>query len=225
MRPESSAELRKPVDVERKAAPMDRDDEPESHAHLRCGDCHYGEREDLSGAVVRVPREGDQREIGPVQHDLEREQDDQRVTADEHAERTNCEKERGDAEVPGDPRPVHDCTLASSTWLRRVWEPRMTPPTAATSSTIEVISNASRWLVRNSRPIHAGEPKVEFTGAVFPSRSDALSPMTTMISRKIAPAASTAATLCQPGPPAHGVSTRGPTYAITKRNITITAPA
>ena len=46
-----------------------------------------------------------------------------------------------------------------------------------------------------------------------------------MISRKIAPAASTAAIVCQLGPPAHGVSARGPTYAITKRNITITAPA
>ena len=34
----------------------------------------------------------------------------------------------------------------------------MTPPTAATSSTIEVISNASRWSVRNSRPISAGLP-------------------------------------------------------------------
>ena len=46
-----------------------------------------------------------------------------------------------------------------------------------------------------------------------------------MISTKIAPAASTAPTVCQLGPPFHGVSCCGPTYAITKRNITITAPA
>ena len=30
---------------------------------------------------------------------------------------------------------------------------------------------------------------------------------------------------CQPGPPAHGDSCRGPTYAMTNRNMTITAPA
>ena len=38
-------------------------------------------------------------------------------------------------------------------------------------------------------------------------------------------AASTAANDCQRGPPAHGASWRGPMYAMTKRNITITAPA
>ena len=46
-----------------------------------------------------------------------------------------------------------------------------------------------------------------------------------MISTKIAPAASTAPIVCQLGPFCHGFSSRGPTYAITKRNITITAPA
>ena len=46
-----------------------------------------------------------------------------------------------------------------------------------------------------------------------------------MISRKIAAAASTAASVCQRGPLSHGGSVRGPTYAITNRNITITAPA
>ena len=40
----------------------------------------------------------------------------------------------------------------------RAWDPSTTPPTAATSSTIEVTSNASRWSVRNNRPIDAGEP-------------------------------------------------------------------
>ena len=101
----------------------------------------------------------------------------------------------------------------------------MTPPTAATSSTIDVISNASRWSVRNSRPIHAGEPKTEPTSGLDESRPPAFSPITTMISTKIAPAASTAARVFQLGPLAHGGSCRGPTYAVTNRNITITAPA
>ncbi len=38
------------------------------------------------------------------------------------------------------------------------YEPRTTPPSAATSSTIEVISKASRWSVRNALPIAAGLP-------------------------------------------------------------------
>ena len=60
---------------------------------------------------------------------------------------------------------------------RCVCAPRMTPPTAATSSTIDVISNASRWSVRNSRPIQPGEPNVAFTVGLVASRPPALSPM------------------------------------------------
>ena len=102
----------------------------------------------------------------------------------------------------------------------------MTPPTAATSSTIDVISKASRWSVRNSRPIQRRRAEVGAdVGARATSRPPAFSPITTMISTKSAPAASTAPSVFQLGPPAHGVSCRGPTYAITNRNITITAPA
>ena len=36
---------------------------------------------------------------------------------------------------------------------------------AATSSTIEVISNASRWSVRNNRPTSAGDPNAAVTEA------------------------------------------------------------
>ena len=68
-------------------------------------------------------------------------------------------------------------------------------------------------------------PKSALTFGLVASRPPALRPITTMISTKIAPAASTAASVFQLGPDAHGVSCRGPTYAITNRNITITAPA
>ena len=108
-----------------------------------------------------VPGERDQREVRAVQHDLEREQDDQRVAPHEHAERADPEEEGGDAEVPGDRRAEHQVDASSS--ARFVCEPRITPPTAATSSTIDVISNASRWSVRNRRPIQPGEPNVALT--------------------------------------------------------------
>ena len=79
--------------------------------------------------------------------------------------------------------------------------------------------------MRNSRPIQPGVPNGAFTCSECRSRPPAFSPIATMISTKIDAAARIAATVCQLGPPAHGVSCRGPTYAITNRNITITAPA
>ncbi len=91
-----------------------------------------------------------------VQHDLEREQHDQRAAADEHAERAGREQERGDDQVTGDVRPEHRPSLRRGSACE--WLPRITPPTAATSSTTEVISNASRWSVRNSCPISPGLP-------------------------------------------------------------------
>ena len=101
----------------------------------------------------------------------------------------------------------------------------MTPPTAAMSRTTEVISNASRWSVRKTRPIQAGVPKSAPTLVSCERLPLACIPTATTISTSSAPAAATAPTVCQLGPPDHGVSCRGPTYAITNRNITITAPA
>src|ERR1043166_8617217 len=146
MRRTSSAQLRQPVDVERELLAVDRDDESEPDADLRRGDRHHGQAEDLPGAVREMPREGDEREVPAVQHQLEREQDDERVAADEHAERADPEKDRRDREIPRGAWTAHDSTVAVST--RRVWAPRITPPTAAMSSTIEVISNARRWSTR-----------------------------------------------------------------------------
>ena len=41
----------------------------------------------------------------------------------------------------------------------RAWLPRITPPTAAISSAIDVISNASRLSVRKSFPMSYGLPE------------------------------------------------------------------
>ena len=80
----------------------------------------------------------------------------------------------------------------------------MTPPTAATSSTMEVTSKASRWSERKRVPISAGEPKAPSTSAVVLSASSALRAMTTTTSSAIAPAATTAATDCSVGPAGPG---------------------
>src|SRR5262249_51563559 len=151
---------------------------------------------------------------------------DQRVAAYEHAECPGGEQERCDGEVPGDLRAEQrDHREGTSSGLRRECAPRMTPPIAATSSTIDVISNASRWSVRNRRPMHGGVPKGPSTCWEWSRRPPAFNPIATTISTRSAPEASTAPTACQLGPPAQGDSMRGPMYAMTKRNITITAPA
>src|SRR4029077_12944966 len=142
----------------RELLPVQRYDEAEPDAHLRRGDCHHGEREDLARAVVEVPRERDQREVARVEHQLEREQHDERVAPDEDAERADPEQERRDGDVPGDTGAEHQLGTSSPCW-RRTCVPRITPPTAATSRTIDVISKASRWSTRKTRPIQAGEPK------------------------------------------------------------------
>src|SRR5262249_25457865 len=200
-----------PVDVQGDALAVERDHEPEADDDLRRGHRHHGQGEDLAAAVAEVAGEADQGEVPAVEHDLEREQDDQWVTPEQHAERTRREEEPGNAQIPGDLR-SEQCNHrdGTSSTLRRECGPRMTPPIAATSRTIEVISNASRWSVRKSRPMYAGVPNVPSTCLECASSPPAFNPITTTISTNSAPAASTAPTACQLGPPAHGDSLRGP---------------
>src|SRR5439155_23150539 len=126
------------VDVEVEPPPRDRDDQAEADHDLRGRDRHHRERKDLTVTVAVVARERNQSKVRPVQHDLEREQYDQRAAPEQHAERARREEDRRDGEVPGDIGTLH--WVCSS----RECSPRMTPPTAAISSTTEVISNASR---------------------------------------------------------------------------------
>ena len=95
-----------------------RDDQAEPDDDLGRGDGHHGEREDLAVAAAVVAREGDQGEVRAVQHDLEREQDDQRATPQQHAERAGREEERGDRQVPPDVRALHARLLFT---FRRAW--------------------------------------------------------------------------------------------------------
>src|SRR5205814_734779 len=138
------------------------------------------------------------------------EEHDQRTASEQHAERAGREEERRDGEVPGDVGARHQRGEAStpegSPESRREWLPRMTPPTAATSSTIEVISKASRWTVRKRRPMAPGLPNESLIFDSCESRPPALRPITTITSTRIAAAAPIAPSVCQLGPPAHGAS-------------------
>ena len=145
------------VDVECDPAPRHCDDQPEAHGDLPGRDGHHGEREDLAVERSRLARERDEREVPGVEHDLEREQDDQRAPPKHHAHRPRREQDPRDDEIPADAGTVY----VALSFSRVV--PSTTPPTAATRRTMEVISKASRWSVRNSSPISPGLPKPAVT--------------------------------------------------------------
>src|SRR5215211_1689135 len=207
----SAPEGREPVDVELEVPAVEGDDETEPDDDLRGRDRHHRDGEDLSVAVAEPSGERDEGEVRAVEHDLEREQDDQRIAPQEHAERTRGEEKARHGQVQRDLGTHHRPSDASSSGARRLWPPSTTPPTAATSSTIDVTSNASRWSVRNSRPISAGEPKAASMSASSRRRPLAPSPIAMITSTRIAPPASTPPTNCQLGPPVHTVSARCPT--------------
>src|SRR5512143_2455022 len=103
----SPSERARLVDVECEAAACHRHDEAEPDGDLGGRDRHHCEREDLPVQVPLLPRERDQREVRRVQHDLEGEQDDERASAEHHAERADPEQDRRDDQVPADVRAVH----------------------------------------------------------------------------------------------------------------------
>src|SRR5688500_7446425 len=194
------------VDVEVDAPAGDRNDEAEAEHRLGGRHDHDGEREDLAVPVAELARERDQRQVAGVQHELEGEQDDQRAPADEDAERARAEEHHREDEVGGDAGAAHGRPSRSF----GIPPPRTTPPTAATSRTMDVTSKASKWSERNRVPISAGEPKLSAISAVSLSRSSAWSAITTTTSTAIAAVATTAASAWSDGPPAHGVSARPP---------------
>src|SRR6187431_1129707 len=199
----SSAKRARLVDVEGHVAAGHGDDEPEADRDLCRRDGHDRQREHLSVERALLARERDQRQAPRVQHDLEREEHDQRAASHHDAERADPEEQRRDDQVPADARPHHGRPRSFS-------EPSTTPPTAATSRTIEVISNASRWSVRKSSPIAAGLPNESGTSAGLRSESPQARPRTTTTSTRSAPAATTAAVRSSGGPPAQGASARPP---------------
>src|SRR3954470_23098178 len=188
----SSLQLPQLIDVDRQPPPVQRDNETEADRHLTGGDDHDDQREDLAAHVAAVARERDEREIGRAEHQLQAEQDHERVAAGEHAGHADAEDHGRDDQVPGDAhrgcgppassivspgaspgvrsprvnRSVTEISLGCASPARR--RARMTAPTAAISSRIEASSNATRYVVRNRRPTSAGSPNGVWYGAPSP---------------------------------------------------------
>ena len=141
---------------------------PSPTVDLTGGDDHHDQREDLAVAVAPHAAERDQREVARVQHQLEAEQDHQRVAAGHHAGHADAEDERRQDDEPGD---VHVPASCPGRWSRcssappsacgrpRCLRASTTAPTAANSSRIDAASNATRNFWSSSAPIAPGEPK------------------------------------------------------------------
>src|SRR3954471_2925773 len=74
--------------------PVDRHDDRQSDHDLRRGDDHHEERDDLPVEGAGGPGERDQREVDRVEHQLDAHEHDDRVAADQHADRAHGEQDR-----------------------------------------------------------------------------------------------------------------------------------
>src|SRR5207244_4013929 len=82
--------------------PAERDDQPEADHDFGRSDGHHRDREDLPVLAPVQPRERDQQQVRGVEHDLDREQDDQRRAAEHDAERAGREEQSAEHDVPLD---------------------------------------------------------------------------------------------------------------------------
>src|SRR5688572_17092168 len=171
--PPSPAQAPQLVDVERQAAAEDRDDQAEADDDLAGCDHHHHQGEDLAVGVADHPREGDERQVARVQHQLEAEQDHQRAAPDQHASGADREQKRGQDEVPLDghqaapPVGSDGSAVVERSGVCRLGRPcgscrrpaSTTAATAASSSRIDAASNAIRNFSSSSSPMSAGCPK------------------------------------------------------------------
>src|SRR5688572_1278178 len=138
----SPLERRERVGVERLAMAEERDDERQADGGFGGGDGHHEERDDLAVDVAAVAAERHERQVHGVQHDLDRQQNRDQVTAQEHAGRPDREKDRRDDQVVTERDHGSVSSLRAST----------TAPTIATRMRIDVASKANAWRLNRTRP-------------------------------------------------------------------------
>src|SRR5579862_3838928 len=100
--PASPLELAQLVHVDGQLAPVDGHDQTEPDRHLTGRHHHHDEREDLPVLASPHACERDQGEVGAVQHQLQAEQEDERVAPGEDAAGPDAEDDRRDGQIPTD---------------------------------------------------------------------------------------------------------------------------
>src|SRR6266850_6310705 len=128
--------------VGRLALALERYNERQANGHL--GRCHCDDEKDkdLPVQIVIEPREGDQRQVRRIQHQLERHVDDKQIAPHDDPQQANTEQNDADYQIvfESDVRHFRSFLLSKTT------------PTMATSSSTETISNGSKYCVNSSLP-------------------------------------------------------------------------
>src|SRR3989442_398672 len=135
--------------VGREAPAEQRDDDGEPDGGLGRGHRHDEEDEHLTGHRLVVVREGDERQVDRIEHQLDAHQDDDGVASDQHADAADREQERGDEQEELDP---HQDTFR---WART------TAPTMAAIRRSDAASKANRYFEKSSPPRARAAPKPE----------------------------------------------------------------
>src|ERR1044071_149049 len=155
------------VDLDVAATAEDRDDDREPDRRLGGGHGDHDQREGVRRHIAPHPREREQRDVGGVEHELDRHQDDQRVAADEHARDADQEHHGGEhQEVPVADVP-HDVAHATPPSMRCLARSSSGPsgraiaiaPTTATSRRIEIAWKGNRPALNRSVPPAPTEPQ------------------------------------------------------------------
>src|SRR5215472_3524038 len=108
----SALELAQLVDVVDVANAEDVDEDGQTDHRLRRRHGHRHQREQLALEVVQLRGERDQRQVRGVEHQLDADQDHDRVAPDQHADRAQQEQDEGDAQdEPGIQGPGADRDL------------------------------------------------------------------------------------------------------------------
>src|SRR5437588_1210675 len=234
------------VDVGGAAAAEQGHDDGEADHDLGRGDHHREERQDLAVEVADLARERHQGQVHRVQLQLDRHEDDERIAADQHAERSDGEQHAGQDQEIGDRR-SHATGSGMSSWggacPRLRWRPGTSPgplgrgscclvitiaATAATISSTDVTSNGKKNPLNRTFASARTLPPLFTTWSKFgaarveiptPSRMARMTSATR-------PAASTSASGRCPRIRSTSDSCRStPSSMITNRNSTMIAPA
>src|SRR5437899_7682957 len=97
----SSLQLAEVIDIFDVAMPEDVDQDRQPDHPLSGGYGHRHERKQLAVEVLELTREGDQGEVRRVEHELDEDEDDQRVATVEDADRAEDEEHSGEQQEPG----------------------------------------------------------------------------------------------------------------------------
>src|SRR5262245_29901280 len=130
------------VDVHRAAAPEHGDDHRQSDGGLGGRDGDDEERRQVTHVHARIAGEGEEGEVGGVEHHLDAHEDHQRVAADQDAEHAQAEEQGGQEEVVLQRDAVHGLPPCQTRDLATT-----TAPTMATRRSSDTASNgASHWV-------------------------------------------------------------------------------